>query len=89
MEMKVGALLCVAVVGALLTGEVTAKAVHDLEKPEDDFKTEDVLKVLDDTPAPAYSDPCVYRGRYFTLDVRKVAEAFRDHVANYFMNSYS
>ena len=74
--MKVGALLCVAVVGALLTGEVTAKAVHDQEKPEDDFKTEDVLR-LDAAPVNNNSNPCVYRGRYFTVDVRKIAAAFK------------
>lgn len=60
--------LCVVLMATLLTGEVRGRVIEEdlpkhlrLEVPE----TEDV------------SNPCVYVGRYFTIDVRRVAEQFK------------
>ena len=73
--------VCVLVVLAgLLTAEVVGKAL--------DEKKQDVLKVLEGGPtieeAPAITEvddgsdsPCVYKGRYFTVDVRKPLSRFK------------
>ena len=68
----------ITLAAVLLAGKVSGRSVQDTpEHPKAGDR--EVLEVIDlaRTDSGDGGDPCVHKGRYFTVDVRKVARQFQ------------